>query len=122
MIDWVPPSATGQPTAWAAAASIRPTEPDRGVSSRPKTWAATPENSARAGSSRKRAVVQVAGSSAFVPNRPSVTGWRGTCVSGWNTSSTRSSKWRTIGSKTRCQRAASGPSDAVADAASERVA
>ena len=42
VIDSVPPSATGQPTAWAAAVSIMPTEPLRGVFSLLKVWAATP--------------------------------------------------------------------------------
>ena len=109
VIASLPPSATGQPTAWAAPPSSSPTEEPSGPVRAPNLCAAMPVISAFAGSSRKRAACQVAGISAFTPNRPSVTGCRGRCATGWKTSSTRSSKSRTIGSKMRRHRAPSTP-------------
>lgn len=81
-MDWEPPRATGQPRAWAARAKTRPIAPVAKPLSGAITCATRPANRALAGSSRKRRVSQVDGGRPTRPKRASVTGSRGSAVSG----------------------------------------
>lgn len=108
----VPPSATTQPWACAAAVSVMPTALVSGRSKRQKAWAATPAQSARAwGVDHSRPSV-VAGGSTRIPNRTRVTGWRGIRMTGWEMSANRSSKCAATGANTCRQRRPSTPSRA----------
>ena len=74
----LPPSTTGQPTAWASEPRNSPIPAVTGWSRRSIEWAATPANRARASSVSKRRATEVAERSASAPNAAIRSGWGGT--------------------------------------------
>ena len=71
VIRALPPTATGQPTAWARPVSMRPTAPVGGAVSGIMPCAAAPANRARASGVRKRRATPAAERNPFIPNTAS---------------------------------------------------
>ena len=78
----LPPSTTGQPTAWAVTVRKRPKAVVSGAVSRAMEWADTPASNALVRSDSNRWIVREMGRRPGSPNRARVAGWRGTLRSG----------------------------------------